>query len=835
MGVEPLPIDDLLPDITAAVRDHANVILTATPGAGKTTRLPPELLHSVSGKILVLEPRRVATIAACSRICEERGWQAGGREIGYQVRFESRAGRDTRLVFMTDALLLRRMIDDPELDGVDLVVIDEFHERNLNQDLILGAVRELQQMGREIKLLVMSATLELDRLERFLEGALVIDVPGKVYPLEIRHSNQPWSLQTGPPFFDRVAEAVAASAGETDGDVLVFLPGVGEITRVEERLAGRVRRDVVQLHGSLPLDEQKRVLRPPSAPRIILSTNVAEASVTVSGVDRVVDCGLAKIMDMNARTGFSSLETVRISQFNARQRAGRAARQKPGVCVRLWTPHEEVTQAVEPVPECRRVDLSSALLWLAGFGVSDFASFAWFDQPPDGLFRWALQMLRSLGALDPAGLLTDAGRKLLRFPVEPRLGGLLAFGQQMGMGAVAARIAALLGDRDFASESGTHANTECDVLFRLELLEEVDRGQRPGGVHVRAAQTVLESARQLEKLTGDGGKVTKSNGAKAPDGEIKKLLLLTQKDRLCRRRGSSERALMMGGRGVRLHPRSQVRKSEFFVALQGVDLPGQPDTSISLACGFDKDFLLATLKSDVRAVEDVYFDEQKEQFYGRRVRMIGDLAIDEPTLTQVDPSKVAEQMIEAMVARWDWLVGKHEALSAWMQRWKFLLQHEPRFAEALGAQEVRQVLEMAVYGRTKITEILAQDLPGYLENVMSKEAVRAMNEVPARFDAPSGVSHKIHYEEMHSAFVEVRLQEIFGLLKSPRIVFGKVPLTFRLLSPGFKPVQVTSDLENFWRSGYAEVRKELRTRYPKHSWPEDPYSAKPEAKGRRRS
>ncbi|MBX3021084.1 MAG: ATP-dependent helicase HrpB [Bdellovibrionales bacterium] len=820
-----LPIDPLLPEIVESVRHNANVILTATPGAGKTTRLPPELLNAVAGKVLVLEPRRMATVAACTRIAQERGWSVGA-EAGYQVRFESRIGRDTRLIFMTDALLLRRMIDDPELDGVDLVVIDEFHERNLNQDLILGAIRELQELGRPIKLLVMSATLDVDRLARFLPGAKVVDVPGKVFPLEVRYGQQPLRLQTDGAFYDRVSEAVQMSARETNGDILVFLPGTGEIARTQERLLGRVARDIVILHGSLPLQEQQKVLQPPSRPRVILSTNVAEASVTVQGVDRVIDTGLAKVMDMNWRTGFSSLETTRISLFNARQRAGRAARQKDGVCVRLWTSHEEVTQVNEPTPECQRSDLSSALLWLAHLGVSDFATFSWFDRPPDTLFRWALQSLRALNALDRMNRLTPLGEKLIRYPLQPRYGGLLALGEQMGCGRLAARMAAILNDRDFADDANAHANTECDMLFRLEMLDDIERGQRPGGVHFRQAQAVLESARQLERLVQPG---------RGDADSVRRLLLLSQRDRLCRRRGGSERALMSGGRGVRLHPRSQVRQSEFFVALQGVDLPGQADTSIGLASGFDKDFLLQTLRDHIQVREDVYFDEEKGGFYGRRVRSIDDLAIDEPSLTPVDPAAVSEQMVDAMAERWDWLISKHEGLRTWMQRWRFLLQHESRFSEELGESQIRQVLEMAVYGRSKLAQILEQDIPSFFATVLSKDVLRTMeNEVPARFTAPSGVSHPIQYDEMHSAFVEVRLQELFGLLNTPRIVFGKVPLTFRLLSPGFRPVQITSDLENFWRSGYLEVRKELRLRYPKHSWPEDPYSAKPEAKGRRR-
>ena len=810
-----LPIDPQLPSLVQAVEENLNVVLTATPGAGKTTRLPPELLKAVKGQVLVLEPRRMAAVSACARVCEERGWRIG-EQAGYQVRFESKVGRDTRLVYLTDALLLRRMIDDPELRDAGLVVIDEFHERNLNQDLILGALRELQEMGRPLKLLVMSATLDADRLSRFLGGAHIVDVAGEVFPLQVRHSQQALSLRTDASFFERVTQAALAGAAETDGDVLVFLPGTGEIARVGERLETQTRRQIVPLHGSLPLADQQKVLGPPTQPRIILATNVAEASVTVQGVDRVIDTGLAKIMEMNPRTGFSSLELKRISLFNARQRSGRAARQRAGVSFRLWTEHEEVTQSLEPVPECQRMDLSSALMWLAHLGVSDFASFSWLDRPPAILLDGARNSLLALKILDSSRRLTELGRRLMRFPVPPRLGVLLALGDEMGVGQTAARLAAILAERDFAEAVNTTANTECDMLLRLDLLHET---------RTRAAQNVIEASRQLGRLVGAG---------EADDQMVRRLLLLSHRDRLCRRREKSERAVMMGGRGVRLQARSQVRNSEFFVALQGVDLPGQADTSIGLACGFDKSFLLKTFGDQVQAEEDIHFDEAKGQFYARRTRRLGDLILEEPVLTSVDPERLGDRLAEVLVTRWDWLVSQHEGLTEWMARWKFFIRHEPQWSERLSAEVIRQVIEGASYGHTGMAQILSQDLVGFLESSLGPEAVKTLREqVPPRFTAPSGVAHKIHYEEM-GAYVEVRLQEMFGLQSTPKLAFQKVPLTFRLLGPNFRPVQVTSDLAGFWRSGYVEVRKELRARYPKHSWPEDPLTAKPEAKGRRR-
>lgn len=823
----PLPIDSVLREITEAVSSCPNLILTATPGAGKTTRLPPELLKVVAGKVLILEPRRMAAVAACDRVAEERGWRVG-QEVGYQVRFESKVSATTRLIFMTDALLLRKMVEDPELRGVDVVVLDEFHERNLNQDLILGCLRELQELGREIKVVVMSATLDVGQLLRFLPASRHIEVPGLVFPLTIRHSNQPLRLQTDSAFYNRVVESVFAAATETSGDILVFLPGQGEIARVTERLEERgLRRQIVPLHGSLPLAQQRAALAEPTEPRVILATNVAEASVTVKGVDYVIDCGLAKVMEINPQSGFSSLEIKRISQFNARQRAGRAARQKSGTCFRLWTPHEEATQPTQMAPEAQRSDLTSALLLLAHFGVNDFAQFAWLDAPPKAWIDISQALLIKLGLLANDRRLTELGRKLMRYPLPPRLGAFLVLAEAEGCGSLGAIVSAMLNEKDFVQGDG-HASDECDVTYRLELLNEVERGGNVRGVKLRDARQVLESAAQLERL------LTRPDQPGVEPQALRRLLLRSHRDRLCRRRGASGRGLMVGGRGVRLDENSQVRDSEFFLALQGVDLPEQTETEISLACGLTKAFVLETLRDEIVIQEDVEYLEDKGQFFARRVRTFADLPLEEPTLTPVDPKTIQTRMAQILARKWDWLVASNEALSAWMARWHFLVHHAPQFAAALQEAQILQTVELAAFGKTKVADVVSADLVALLEMSIERSAVAELHkQVPEKFTAPSGVAHRIQYSVAQGAYVDVRLQEIFGLNVSPRLMFDQVPVTFRLLGPNYRPVQVTSDLANFWRVGYLEVRKELRSRYPKHSWPDDPLTARPEARGRR--
>ncbi|MGZ3724127.1 MAG: helicase-related protein, partial [Bdellovibrionales bacterium] len=518
-----------------------------------------------------------------------------------------------------------------------------------------------------------------------------IEVPGVVFPLEIRHFNQPLRLITDYQFYDRVVDAISFAARSTAGDVLVFLPGTGEISRVEERVSG-LGRTVVPLHGSLSLSEQRAALAPPRSPRIILATNVAEASVTVQGVDYVIDTGLSKVMEMNLNSGFSSLELSRISLFNARQRAGRAARQKAGVCLRLWTEHEEATQALEMPSESQRSDLSQSLLLLSHFGVTDFAGFAWLERPPSRVLDMARKLLFGMGAIDSANRMTEFGSQLIQFPLPPRLGALVLMADKMGYGQLGARIASILNERDFADRGAT-TEFECDILYRLGVLEDMERGQKPGGINFRGAQMVLEGSRALEKrLSKDRGEY---------DGSVvRKIILLSQKDRLSRRRAGGERGIMTGGRGVRLNPNSQVRRSEFFVSLSGVDLPGQSETNISMACGLTKAFVLDALKDEIEVRDEIDFVEEKGAFFNRRVRMFRDLQLDEPSLTPVDPSLVAERLAEVLARKWDWVISQKPALAAWMHRWNFLVEHASDRFSVLDSEVILKTVSMAAFGKT---------------------------------------------------------------------------------------------------------------------------------------
>lgn len=822
MSKIPLPIDGFLPSILDSLRAGNGLVLTAAPGAGKTTRLPPACLDAVEGQVLVLEPRRMAAVAAAARVAEESGWEIGN-EVGWQVRFDNKTSPSTRLIFLTEALLARRLIRDPELKGVDLVILDEFHERSLHTDLTLGLLKELRDMGRDLKLVIMSATLTAERISEYLDGAPIVSVPGKLHSLEVLHQKGPQRLRTDFEFHDNLV-ATVKSAAQGAKDLLVFLPGVGEIEKARENLspwASAQDIDLVPLHGSLPLEEQRRALRKGPRRRIVLSTNIAESSVTVDGVDTVVDSGLARLSKFDVRTGFSRLELSRISLNSAIQRSGRAARQFPGRCFRLWSRHDEMSMPKDEVPEIQRSDLSEALLFLAHQGVSDFAGFPWFEAPSAVALTAASRVLSALGALDAANRLTPVGHKLLRFPLPPRIAGLLLAAEEMKTTQavdIAARIAALLQERDFIRGETVKAHIgdklECDLTLRLNLMD----GLKP--------KMILQAAQQIRRLV-DG--VT--GGAREDEGVlVRRLLLRAFPDRLCRRRGQTDRALMVGGRGVKLSPDSLVRESEFFIALNGVEGLSDAETTVSLACGFSKDFLLRELGPRAERRQDLFVDETKGQVFLREMRMFEDLPLDEPSLRPASPEQIAEKLPELLVSRLPEILKKNEALARWFERWNFLKRQRPENAVDL---DLRAIFAEAAYGEKSLEAVAAKDLVYFFESRLPGETAELLRrEIPDRVQVPSGSRLPVHYPEDREPYLEVRLQEVFGWTETPKIL--GLPVTMHLLGPNFRPVQVTSDLKSFWKNGYPEVRKELRARYPKHSWPDDPLTAKAEAKGRPR-
>ncbi|QDK44298.1 ATP-dependent helicase HrpB [Bdellovibrio sp. ZAP7] len=844
-----LPVDDFTPSIKEQMLQGQNLVLTAAPGAGKTTRLPPALLDVVKNKIIVLEPRRMAAIAAAHRIADENGWTIG-EEVGYQVRFANKTSAKTRLIFMTEALLARQMLDDPELSDVDLVILDEFHERSLHVDLALGLIRELQELGRDIKLLVMSATLEAEKISSYLGNAPVVSVPGKLYDLEVIYQKNSQIVQTFPSFFDNLAQLVREAAGKTSKDILVFLPGVGEIERAKNTLedwANGKGIDLIPLHGSLNLEDQRRALQKGARQRIILSTNIAESSVTLDGVNTVIDSGLAKNMKQDYRTGFSRLELGRISLSSAIQRAGRAARQFPGFAYKMWNKLDEHSFSKSEIAEIQRIDLTESLLFLAAQGVSDFHKFSWFEKPANVAIDKAAQYLKLAGAIDDTNKITNLGRKILHFPLPVRLAKLMLVAGDRNSLELGSELAAILQERDFLRREFVSSflgdKTECDLTVRLDLLQQFKKsGKAPREAGFLALQTVSQSANQILALAKKLGGV-KNIQAESQDLEMRTLLLRAFPDRLCRRRGQSDRALMVGGRGVKLQQDSLVKTSDFFVALSGVEGSSDAETIVSLACGFTKEFILSHFKDEIQKIRDLTFIEEKGQFFIREYKSLFGLPLEEPSLLPASPDEVEAKLPQVLVEKWPLVLKNNEKLSEWWERLEFWRRHidngtldtEFSFSHEQLEDLKLEAFSQASMGEKKLQSVFEKDLVFFIENVFPADFIRAFNkELPARITVPSGSHIKVTYPSDKAPYLEVRIQEVFGMMETPKVLSGKVPLTFHLLGPNFRPVQVTSNLESFWKNGYPEVRKELRIKYPKHQWPEDPADGTPEAKGRRR-
>lgn len=816
----PLPIDAVLPELRESLSRNPCLIVSAAPGAGKTTRLPPEILKLTDKAVWVLEPRRIAALSASQRIAEEQGWTLG-KEVGYQVRYDNRSSRDTRLLFLTEAMLLRKLLRDPELKDVGCVVLDEFHERSLDVDLALGALKELRELARgDLKIVVMSATLDAKPLSRFLEGAPVVEVPGKVFPLDIRYENKPQLLRTGPEFTERMRNLVRLAAEENkEGDILVFLPGRGEIERLKEELfpfADSRGYSLFPLHGQLSLQEQKEALAPSPRRKILLATNVAESSLTVEGVRIVVDSGLARISQIHPRTGFASLDLTRISKASATQRAGRAARRGPGVVYRAWMPFDELSMKDFETAEVFRSDFSEALLLLSALGITSFANFSWFETPPSRALEQAQEFLVQLGALHRDGSLTELGRALREYPLHPRLALLLHRGKSLG--TFAAECAALLSEPGVRLPPGREE--ENDLWLRWQEWKR----------NPRRYPSITRASEQLSNLARSSPSTTNPRMEQA----LVELLLEVFPDRLCRRRRADEPvAKMAGGRGVRLHADSSVKASEYFLALELSEGRDAAETLVFQAVGVPNSLVERELLSRAESVSHLEWDQSTQRFWITEAKEWNGVPIGREHRRPAKAEEIEGKLGEVAFARWDEILAKNSDLADWMARVRYLHRSFEKWPELTEAQ-VREALDLACYGESSLERVSAKDLVPIFENFLSPEHRQALErECPPFWTVPSGSRIRIQYSEEQGPLVEVRLQELFGLEAAP-LLAGR-PLTLVLLAPNFRPVQVTRDLSSFWKNGYPEVRKELRARYPKHSWPDDPLTAAPQAKGRRSS
>jgi ATP-dependent helicase HrpB len=831
-----LPIDPYLPRILQDLGKHRALVLVAEPGAGKTTRVPPAilksgLLSSVHPDIWMLQPRRLAARTAAERIADENGWSVGN-EVGYQVRFESRFGPQTRLRILTEAILNRHMIDDPSLDRVGCVILDEFHERSIHSDLAIALLREIKQSLREdLLIVVMSATLDTEPVSQFLFDAPILRVPGQMYPVDIRYC---------PIRYPDMAEGISDLVHDepVDGHTLVFLPGVAEIQQVQNALI-RQSPDlsVFALYGSLAFDKQQKAVEKSDRPRIILSTNLAETSLTIEGVRRVIDSGWVRQNWFDPERGLDTLRLQRVSQASARQRAGRAGRTAPGVCVRLWNESEHQRLEALNIPEVQRVDLSSTVLDLHAWGQTDSRSFAWYEPPSQGSLDYAERLLRMLGALDETGRLTDTGRRIRTLPLHPRLGRLLteARGNRM-----ACSVAAIISEKDFVCRTdregpapdSTRLLSDSDVGWRLDWIEEWEKNDRTSdstrrAVDISALRQVIRVRDQLIRLFGPESTDTKDHGSSL---SVQKLVLLAYPDRVCRRRSDPRTGTMVGGSGVRLSPDCSVLQGDFFVAVDARqdDRSRNREAWVRIASRIEPEWLQELFPQSIVQQRELQYDADRDRVVSQVRVKYQDLVIRETTAPEVDPQEAETFLVEELSETWDQVLQSHPALNGLTNRIRFLAYHLPNQGfPTLNKPMVRELLQEAAWGQVskrsvveRLVEVLRSRLVYPLDRILEQEA-------PETLCVPSGSRIKLQYfpDPSHPPVLAVRMQELFGLEKTPCLASGRVNVLLHLLGPNFRPVQVTQDLESFWSNTYPQVRKELRAQYPKHSWPEDPRRA----------
>lgn len=814
---DPLPIDDVLPQLREALRGKTSAVLVAPPGAGKTTRVPIALLDEAwlrGSRIVMLEPRRLAARAAAHRMSQQIEEEVG-ETVGFRVRAESRVSSRTRVEVVTEGVLTRMLADDPTLDGIGLVIFDEFHERSLNADVGLALSLHSQRLVRDdLRLLVMSATLDGVAVAQLLGDAPVVVSEGKIFPVTTHYV---------PPRTAAAREAtllgtIDRALRDETGDLLAFLPGAGEIRHAAEALNHRELPPgtfVVPLYGTMALADQDRAIRPsrPGTRKVVLATTIAQTSLTIEGVRGVIDSGVTRIPRYSPRTGMTRLETVRVSRSAADQRRGRAGRLAPGVCYRLWDAAEDALLRQHDIPEILEADLAPLALDLAAAGVDDSVELRWLDPPSAGAFAQARELLRELGALGANGRITAHGRELAALGMHPRLAHMLIMSRRSNLSALASDLAALLEERDIVA--GPLTERDPDIRTRLESLHG---GRASASLDRLALERVRSAASRWRR------KSAATEGSTNPEA-AGLLLALAYPDRIAQRRsGANPRYVLRNGTGAKLAPGTALHNEPYLVA---AELDGRrPESLILLAVPISLAEIHAHFGDQITRDDVIAWDDAAGSVKAQRRRLLGALVLSDDPLPAPDPDRVQQIVLDAIVTGDFALLSWTKEATALRDRMAFMHAHDASWpdvssaglrASAAGwlAPRLGGVRRRADVARIPVAESLIQLLSW-------QQRARLDELAPTHFTTPSGFRARIDYSNPSAPVLAVRMQDLFGLTKTPRVLGGRVPLTLHLLAPNQRSVQVTQDLESFWKAAYREVRTRLRARYPKHKWPEDP-------------
>ncbi|MFT7620370.1 MAG: ATP-dependent helicase HrpB [Planctomycetota bacterium] len=822
-----LPVDAILPHLLELLQTKNTVVVTAPPGSGKTTRIPPALMKSLGpGKILVSQPRRIAARASAARMAME-DQSALGTTFGFRTRFESKVSPSSKVVVMTEGLLARIIQSDPFLNDVSCIVLDEFHERSVDLDLSLAFLKEIMAEVRpDLKLVIMSATLEVEPLVNYLDAATIV-ADARLFPITMTHDQR----RDERPLDQRVASAVLESLQENEGDILVFLSGIGSIRQSRRRLEALgvdKLANIFELHGELDASVQDSAITPSQHRKVILSTNVAETSVTVPNVRQVVDTGLAKVLRHDQNLGLDRLEEERISLASARQRSGRAGREGPGFARRLWTLAEERQMAEQQEAEIGRLDLASAVLQILDWGAASAYEFDWFERPALGALDAAVELLRLLGAVDLNDgkmVLTRRGKGLCALPLHPRLGVLLRESERLGVGEEGAISCALLGERDILNmsvrrELGRKFSANSDLQLRIDLLDA-----RDSSIHRGAGRRIYQIAKGLRRHRFHDRVETPSDTEEA----LARAILMAFPDRVARRRASQpNRARMVGGRGLSILDESTVGDSEFFCALRlSAGRRGQgSDSPVTWISAIKREWLEECYPAAVFTKDAGEFDVEKARVFGFRRSYFHDLVLDEKTINLADGVLSGEILAEAVRLHPQLALSMilDDATRSLVNRSRFLRAHcpEQEWPEWTDEELVDRIATLCP-GKYRMSELQGAPLRNLLESEIGFRSLSILKkEAPKEFKLPNGRRVSVEYEDGLGPKIASKVQDFFGLTKTPLFAFGRVRARVELLAPNRRPVQVTSDLESFWTGTYQLVRKDLRGRYPKHDWPELP-------------
>lgn len=809
MPLNPLPIDSFLSEIQAGFSKSKNVILTAPPGSGKTLRVPAMLARGLiekksTQKIVVLVPKRIAAVAAASRIAEENNWRLG-EEVGYQVRFDQRYSEKTKLVFMTEGVFVKRLMQTEFLNEIDTVVFDEFHERSSLNDIAFGYCFE-QQMLSEQKILVMSATLDAQKIENFLDDATTVKVEDKPFPLEILKNKKAHRLQFDLTAIEQICDATKELFRKQQKDILVFLPGLYEIRQVQRKLNQLLPQVAVDiLHGSIPIDDQKRILSPANHRRIILSTNVAESSLTLPSVDAVVDSGLEKKSVYEKKIGFQRLELRRISLFSARQRAGRAARVGPGTCQQMWHESDERSMSEQIEPEILRSPLLEETLVLLSIGVTHPQKFSWLDQPMQS-FDPILKKFRDWNLIDERHQITRLGLQVQSCPLDLERGLLFVELARAGYHAEACRLLAFLETTDFSKIN--HA-IELEDLALTDLGRKIETQLLRISFESRSPEVSVSSFRDT----------------------LIKIFLRYFPEKMAQRKDATA-GISSLGRGVQFASHLISKDSDYFLLLSGRDTV-ENLSAIDFAIGFSQKDFERLSQDEQRIQNDYVLDFEKRMVYKQQTKMSGLFTLSVGTKTPLDTRHDQSLFQDVFQKHIQDFIDHHPQAATYfkkilfLQRKKEILkyqEHDFNFLEILPAK-IFESLSDSVHSLADFLDYELYQLLVYLTPDMIQEDLQKL---PSHYTLPSGKTVPVDYQSEQAPLISARLQELLGVLKTPTLLDQRLKMTVELLAPNYRPTQITGDLENFWKSSYQDVRKDLRARYPKHDWPENPLDWRPE-------